>query len=129
MQKLVREQVQELEKVLDNFRTMQETHKKALGRPDGCNLETLIFERSRAFADLKEHLSLVQRRIQEPGGAAVHIPQSCQSRLMDIWEAEQQLMDQVNDQRSRIAGKLDELTGYKKGLKGYARAIAMAARA
>jgi molybdopterin-guanine dinucleotide biosynthesis protein A len=114
--------VQELEKILDDFRVMQEAHKKALETPGTCDFETMTFERSRVFSDLKEQLSLVLRTIRgRPGGTAFVIAPSCRSRLADILEAEQRLMDQVSEQRSHLAVQMEKLAGLRRGLKGYAR--------
>ena len=98
-----------LETVLDRFKTLQEKHFKALEK-DKLDTESLLFERDRAFEDLRNHLSAI------PG---ISMPETCKQQVSDILEKDKMLTDKIKHRQHELSKAITNGQKGKKALKGY----------
>lgn len=107
---------------LHKFQSMQECHCKAFECEENPDLERFVFERSQAFAELKEHLSLAARKTMLAGQEQAELNRICRDGLASILNTEELLTTRANNFRNRLSHRMQELGKFKKGLHGYANA-------
>lgn len=105
----------------EQYDAMQEAHLKSLETEGHPDLNKYNFERSRAFEDLKNQLSLVLKRIQKEEGDALQIALACQGRLASIIERDDLLARRIGKYRDNLGQILKQLDLGKKALQGYGR--------
>ncbi|MBI9087704.1 MAG: hypothetical protein JEZ12_00645 [Desulfobacterium sp.] len=101
--------LEKIETVFDRYKTLQEKHIQALGE-DQTDTARLLFERNRAFEDLKNCLSAI------PG---VSMSDACKRRMSEILEKDKILADTIKMRQHELSRVITNSQKGKKALKGY----------
>ena len=100
---------EQIETVFNRFKTLQESHIKALG-DENTDMERLIFERDRAFEDLRSSLSAI------PG---IGISEACKRQVSNILKMDKLLAEKIVMRKNQLSKSITSSKEGKKALKGY----------
>jgi len=103
------EPLEKIESVLNRYKTLQDRHIQALGE-DQTDTERLLFERDRAFEDLRSCLSAI------PG---VSMSDTCKRQVSEILEKDKILADKIKMRQHQLSRAITNGKKGKKALKGY----------
>ena len=102
----------------DNYQVMQQAHLHCLATEAQPDIERLVFERERLFADLHNHLTAVlyqvQKAVPEPSLVAI-----LQARLTALLEDDAVLVERLHAYRTTLAQRRAQLQQGQKVLSGY----------
>jgi len=107
--------VQEIEAAFDTYKTLQETHIKEIGK-NSMDLEMLIFERNRAFEDLRIYLSAIPGIFEPDTFPMVDI---CRRNLSEILKNDMIMADKIKICKDKLSKTINNSKNGKKALKGY----------
>jgi hypothetical protein len=102
----------------DNYQVMQQTHLHCLATEAQPDIERLVFERERLFADLQNHLTAVVYQLQKamPEPSLVSI---LQARLTALLEDDAVLVERLHACRATLGQRRAQLRQGQKALGGY----------
>lgn len=98
-----------IEAALYRFKTLQEQHIIALGE-EKLDTTILLFERGRAFEDLRNFLSAI------PGKS---LSDACKRQVSDILEKDKTLAEKIKLRQQELSKTITKGKKGKKALKGY----------
>jgi hypothetical protein len=101
--------LEKMETVFIRYKKLQESHIQALGE-DQTDTKRLLFERDRAFEDLRNYLSAI------PG---VSMSDACKRQVSDILEKDKILADKIRMRQHELSKAITNGKKGKKALKGY----------
>jgi len=102
----------------DNYQVMQQAHLHCLATEAQPDMERLVFERERLFADLQNHLTAVvyQLRKAMPEPSLVPI---LQARLTALLEDDAVLVERLHACRATLEQRRAQIRQGQKVLSGY----------
>ncbi len=98
-----------IETVFDRYKTLQDSHIQALGK-DQTDTKKLLFERKRAFEDLRNFLSAI------PG---ISMSGACKKQVSEILEKDKILAEKIKIRQHELSRAITNGQKGKKALKGY----------
>ena len=103
------ETIEKIETIFDRFKTLQESHIQSLEK-DEPDTKRLLFERERAFENLRNDLSAI------PG---VSLSESCKRQVSEILKKDQMLAEKIKIRQHELSKSINNGQKGKKALKGY----------
>jgi len=102
----------------DSYQAMQQAHLRCLATDTQPDMERLVFERERFFADLQNHLTSVVSQLQTsvPEPSLVHV---LQTRLAALLEDDAILAEHLHAYRTTLEQHRAQLRQGQKVLDGY----------
>ena len=102
----------------DNYQAMQQAHLHCLATDAQFDLEQLVFERERLFADLQNHLTAVLYQFQTavPEPSLVH---AMQARLTALLDGDAVLAERLHAYRATLEHDRAQVQQGHKVLVGY----------
>jgi len=107
--------VQEIETAFQTYKTLQERHIKDIGKKD-MDLDMLLFERNRAFEDLRIYLSAIPGIFKTNTFPMADI---CRRNLAEILENDRIMADKIKTYKDKLSKAINDSKNGKKALKGY----------
>ena len=102
----------------DNYQVMQQAHLRCLATEAQPDIERLVFERERLFADFQNHLtavvSQVQKAVPEPSLVSI-----LQARLTALLENDAVLVEHLHVYRATLEQRRAQIRQGQKVLGGY----------
>jgi hypothetical protein len=104
--------------ICDNYQAMQQTHLHCLATEAQPDIERLVFERERLFADLQNHLTAVVYQVQKARPEPSPIP-ILQARLTALREDDAVLVERLHAFRAALEQRRAQIRQGQKVLGGY----------
>ena len=102
----------------DNYQVMQQAHLHCLATEAQPDMERLVFERERLFADLQNHLTAVVYQLQKAMPEPSLVP-ILQARLTALLEDDAVLVERLHACRTALEQRRAQLRQGQKVLGGY----------
>ena len=102
----------------DNYQIMQQTHLHCLATEEQPDLERLVFERERFFADLQNYLTALAYQMQKAGPEPSLAP-LLQARLTALLEEDAILVERLHAYRAALEQRRAQIQQGQKVLSGY----------
>ena len=102
----------------DNYQVMQQAHLHCLATEAQPDMERLVFERERLFADLQNHLTAVVYQLQKAMPEPSLVP-ILQARLTALLEDEAVLVERLHACRATLEQRRAQIRQGQKVLSGY----------
>ena len=102
----------------DNYQVMQQAHLHCLATEAQPDMERLVFERERLFADLQNHLTAVVYQLQKAMPEPSLVP-ILQARLTALLEDDAVLVERLHACRATLEQRRAQLRQGQKVLAGY----------
>jgi hypothetical protein len=107
----------------DGYQAMQQVHLHSLATDAQLDMERLVFERERLFADLQNHLTALAYQWQKavPESSLVYV---LQARLAALLDGDAILAERLNAYRATLEHHRAQLRQGQKVLVGYGGLVA-----
>ena len=104
--------------ICDNYQAMQQAHLHCLATEAQPDIERLVFERERLFADLQNHLTAMVYQLQKTVPEPSLVP-ILQARLTALLEDDAVLVERLHACRATLEQRRAQLRQGQKVLGGY----------
>ena len=102
----------------DNYQVMQQAHLRYLATEVQPDMERLVFERERLFADFQNHLMAVVSQVQKTGPEP-SLVSILQARLTALLEHDAVLVERLHAYRATLEQRRAQIRQGQKVLGGY----------
>ena len=107
----------------EQYGAMQKLHIQSLETENNPDMAKFNFERSMAFEELKNRLSLMLKMIKTGNCDVLQIALACHDRLSLIMERDDLLAKLIGKYRDILEQQRQQLCHGKKALKGYGQSM------
>ena len=108
-----------MERTLEDYRRMQERQLQAMVSEEHPDIERFRFERTAAFENLKNELTLMVKMVNNDGDGALPVATECQERIRRLLERDEELREHIGNYRERLQARLARMGHGKRALRGY----------
>lgn len=111
------------EKIMEDFRqyhSIQSVQMDAIETEAHPDIARFTFERSAAFENLKNHLTLLLKMVNSADKVKyLHLATTCQDEVARLLARDEILADRIREYRDHLKGRMASLNRGRRVLKGY----------